>query len=265
MSRILICLLIILTVIIKINYKNSEDTVNHKFYEKCLHPTIMVCNSSETSGGTGFIIKSYKKGFIWQNVILGAAHTVIEDQDLIIKVPRYRNVTEFKGYENYDLSIYALNLEADMFVGVFTSYEEMPVVDLNLEVDLEMRDKIFHVGYGLFDDIRFDSGEVTQPRTFNPFPFRGMIRTNAFTFSGDSGGPLFLENDFSVVGICHGIRKKQDTIIPQISYYKSIKDFLFWDHKVNNSLKWVYKANEPMPVLPFLKLKIKRYEFTPPR
>lgn len=264
MHRILLCVLFILGFIIGTNLNNLKND-NKNFYKKCLHPTVIVCNSEESSGGTGFIIRSYKRGLLWQNVILGAAHTVLEDQNLKVKVPKYRNTTDFKGYEEYDLSIHALNVEADIFVGVFNTFQEMPTAELNFNEDLEIRTKIFHVGYGLFDDIRFDSGEITNIQTIDPFPFRGMIRTNAFTFSGDSGGPLFLQDDFSVIGICHGIRKKGDTVLPHISYYKSIKDFLFWDRKTNYSLKWVYKKSEPMPVLPFLKLNLKRYEFTPPR
>lgn len=265
MRGILLCSLFISSILITISYKNLKEKNKEKFYKKCLHPTVMVCNAERTSGGTGFIVRSEKKGLVWQNVILGAAHTILDNDNLLVKVPKYRETSVFKGYGEFDLSVFAANEESDMFVGVFTSHEKMPTVDLNLKTELEMRAKIFHVGYGLFDDVRFDSGEVTQPSTFDPAPFRGMIRTNAFTFSGDSGGPLFLEDDLSVIGICHGIRRKNDMVLPNISYYKSIKEFLFWDSKVKNSLKWVYKTNEPIPVFPFFKLSMKRYEFIPPR
>jgi hypothetical protein len=238
---------------------------HEQFYKKCLHPTIMICNSTKSSGGSGFIVKSEKRGFLWQNIVLGAAHTILDSQDLIVKVPKYRNVDVFKGYQEYELAIHAMNTEADMFIGVFVSADEMPTVDLDLDSELKMRTKVFHVGYGLFDDVRFDAGEITQPCTIDPFPFRGMIRTNAFTFSGDSGGPLFSENNYKVIGLCHGIRRKNDIPLPQISYYKSMKEFVSWDNNINNSLNWVYKTKESIPILPFLKLNIKRYEFIPPR
>lgn len=264
MKKLLPCIFLFIVVGAIINYKIVNKN-NKNFYEKCLHPTVMICNSNKTAGGSGFIVRSIKKGFFWQNVVLGAAHTIVDSNDLIVKVPKYREVTSFKGYADYELSICAINSETDIFVGVFTSTEQMPTADLNMNPDLVLRTKIFHVGYGLFDDVRFDAGEVTQPFTIDPLPFRGMIRTNAFTFSGDSGGPLFTEDDLKVVGICHGIRRKNDTALPHISYYRSLNDFVSWNEQLNNSLSWVYKTKEPLPILPFLKLNLQRYEFDPPR
>lgn len=240
--------------------KQTTDQPDIELHQKCLYPTILVLDEQEDSGGSAFIVKSVKVGDEWHNIVIGAAHTSVNNY-MIASVCKYKNWSEIEGYDKHSIFCYARNTKSDLAISFFVSDHQMPTVELNLSPDLFIGTPVFHIGYGLMYDARLDYGQVTQPKTAKPNHFKGMIRTNVFTYFGDSGGALFSTKDKKVVGVCKAIDSKGIIPIPQISYYTPISLFKTWDDESNNAFESVYKESAEMPVLPFMKLKLHEYSY----
>lgn len=230
---------------------------------KCLYPTVKITDTEGESGGSGFIVRSTKVGDEWHNIIITAAHAVECDfctpEELWVHVPVYENWSTLKEYHKYRLTIYARHSKQDMSIGMFISKEKMPVAQLCFDAKLYMNTDVFHIGYAVLDDARIDFGQVTAPKASGPAYFKGFIRTNAYAFMGDSGGPLFLKSNYKVIGICCGIRSFRGYLLPHISYYSPISELKTWDAELNNALESVYNESAKMPVIPFARLKTKAY------
>jgi hypothetical protein len=235
-----------------------------KLHHKCLYPTVKITNTDGDSGGSGVIVRSSKVGNEWHNILITASHAVecnaCEPENLWVHVPVYEEWSTVKEYKKYRLGCYAHNKDLDISIGMFISDEKMPTAELCFDAKLYMNTEVFHVGYGLLDDARIDYGQITSPKATSPPFFKGFIRTNAYTFMGDSGGPLFLKGNYKLIGICHGIRTYRHMLLPNISYYSPITGLKTWDAEQNNAFESVYNEKVAMPVIPFVRLRTKTYE-----
>lgn len=238
----------------------KSNAIDKKLHKRCIYPTVMI--TGNYAGGSGVIVRSTQVNDKWHNTIVSAAHVVINDDLLCVQIAEYKNWSEIKSYKKYNLVIYAVDVGRDLAVAYFVSDEEMPVAKFCFNPKLYINTKVFHCGYALFDDVKIDYGRVTQPKVINVFP--GMIRTNCFTLFGDSGGPLFLEDNYKLIGICCGIRSHSNKDIFNMSYYRSISDLKVWDLELNKALESVYTESVDLPLLPFVKLKLKDYQYQLP-
>jgi S1-C subfamily serine protease len=241
---------------------STISTADKNLHRQCIYPTIKITNAEEKGGGSGFIVRSTKVDNKWHNTVISAAHVIEEEPNLFACVAHYTNWSEVKCYKKYPFITYASHTKNDIAVGYFISEEKMPVAKMNFDTKLYINTEILHCGYGLLDDARIDYGQITQPKA--SFPFNNAIRTNCYTFFGDSGGPLFLKNSNEVIGVCHAIRMHRGMVLPQISYYRPITDLKVWDKQLNNALESVYKESSSLPVTPFIKLGLRDYEYKMP-
>lgn len=243
-----------------------KDEPDKALHHKCLYPTVKVTDTSGESGGSGFIVRSTKVGSNWHNIVISAAHSTecacCAEEDLWVHVPVYENWSTVKEYKKFRMTVYAFNKKLDMSIGMFISFEKMPTAKLCLEAKLFMNTEVFHIGYALLDDAKIDYGQVTAPKATAPEFFKGFIRTNVYTFMGDSGGPLFLKSNYEVIGVCRGIRNYRGMLLPHISFYSPISELKTWDTELNNALESVYNESVNMPVIPFVRLRLRVYEIT---
>lgn len=242
------------------NNCQTIEVVDEKLHIQCIYPTVSITDG-KGSGGSGFIVRSTKIGYYWHNTILSAAHILNEDVS-DVQVAEYQNWSEIQKYKKYDIVVYATDLNRDLGIAYFISDHQMPVVELCFDATVYINTEVFHCGYALLDDVRIDYGQVTQPKITRTFP--GMIRTNCFTFMGDSGGPLFLKSNYKAIAVCSGIRSHMNVILSNVSYYRPISELKTWDVEINNALESVYTESAALPILPFVKLKLKDYEYQLP-
>jgi small basic protein len=239
------------------------NAVDEKLHEQCIYPTVKITHGDE-SGGSGFIVRSAQVGDKWHNTVITAAH-IVEDEDILeVHVAEYQNWSEIKDYKKYRMISYAIDSNRDLAVAYFVSDQKMPVAKLHFESKLYINTEVFHCGYALLDDVRIDYGQITQPKTLLPKGFHDLIRANCFAFMGDSGGPLFSKDNYFAIAICVGIRSHNHTALPNVSYYRPISDLKTWDAELNNALESVYTESAALPLLPFVKLKLKEYKYQLP-
>lgn len=240
---------------------SSEKTKNdfdQKLYSNCLSPTVKISDKLQKTGGSGFIVRSVKQNDVYHNVVLTASHVVEDEKEFYVSLSNYENGS-IQNETSYPVYIHATEPEKDLAVGLFISEKEMPVVELEFDAKVYVSTEVFSIGCALLDDPRLNSGFVTQPKTIKPIVFKDLIRTSCFSFSGDSGGPLFLKNNYRVIGVCRGIRSNQSIGLSNISYFQSINELKEWDKKTGFVLKYVYDNTEELPKLPFIKLGFRKY------
>lgn len=231
-----------------------------KLHRKCIYPVVKFSDALQHSGGSGFIVRSTKVGDEWHNLAIGAAHTI--ELPVFVFVPEYKDWSTVVNIEKHYGTILAQDSECDMVIVAFTSKNQLHTADIQFGKKLYINSKVFHVGCGLLDDPRIDFGQVTSPKMYAE-PFKGLIRTNVHSYFGDSGGPLFSE-DMKVIAFCEGIRMHRHMPLPDISFYRSIDELKTWDGRVNNALESVYKESAPLPVIPFVKVKLAEYTASMP-
>lgn len=241
----------------------SSSELDKRLHNRCIYPTVII--KVPNASGSGVIVRSDKVGDEYHNVVLTCGHTFImslmhNNWECEVGVGDYENWSEFNGFRGYPGKIYAFEKDMDVGVVVFSSEKKMPVARINFDKKLYIGSDVFHVGCGLATETRIDYGKVTSLRGEVQGLLKDAIRTNVFTVPGDSGGPLF--KDYEVIGIAQAIRnvKMGWTVYPtfNISYYIPVSRLKTWDEKVN-TVGFVYKK-EPLPVLPYLMMKIDRYK-----
>lgn len=239
----------------------SSEEPDKKLHRKCIYPTVMISGPCHKYGGSGFIVRSSKIGCNYENVVLTAAHNLL-CQDMVVRVPKYENYSTIVGYDDYPMSIAFSHDEEDWAVLIFQSKKQMPVVDLDFAPKLFIGTKVFHVGYGCLDDGRLDYGLVTQPKSLSPPSLGGKIRTSVHVIMGDSGGPLFTENNYKAIGIANSVRNFMGQRLTVQSYFVPLSKIKTFNEKsANNALDFVYKASAKMPTLPRVRLNLLDYKY----
>jgi hypothetical protein len=104
---------------------------------------------------------------------------------------------------------------------------------------------------------------LNSPST-KPEIFKDLIRTNAYSMIGDSGGPLCQVNDFKVIGVCRAIRKHKDQLMNHQSYFTDIKMLKKWNDELDNALEPIYTEKRSLPVIPFVKIELQNYKYKLP-
>lgn len=234
-----------------------------KLHEMGLYPTVKLtfqaCECAECMAnpeesqaiGSGVIIRSEKsKGPIFKdkyiNTILTAAHNIEHiNPPLKIHVGKYKDWSELEGFNVYEGIVYAKNTTLDIAIILFVTDEKMIVAKLDVDKKLYLGEAVIRFGFGMGDDIRFDEGKITGVKTILPKSMAGMVRMNAHTIVGDSGGPVY-DSDYNVIGITHAIRVNGMNLLTEQSYFSPTRNYKIWNEASNNSIGFVYKA-EKMP------------------
>lgn len=234
-----------------------------QLHTKCIHPTVAVLDAGAKSVASGFIVRSEKVGDQFRNVLVTAQHAVDEGGPYVVRVVKYANLGEQEIAKEYKAQVYATNQKHDLAICLFESDDQLPTVDMDFGFRKYIGSKVHHVGFGLMDDARVDQGIITQTKTVHPEIFEGTIRTNAYAISGDSGGPLFNENN-KVIGVCQGIRIHNNQLLTHQSYFTDISMLKKWKEKADNELGFVYTPEVKIPVLPFVKLRLQGSKYQMP-
>lgn len=237
---------------------------DRKLYEDCMMPTVMVMDAGDQASASGFVVRSEKSGDRYRNTIITAHHAVDGKGPFVVRAVEYGADCEILGHKDYRMYLYDYNEKMDLAVGLFESDKEMRKASVLYGAKKFLGDRIHHVGFGLADDARVDHGIITQPKSSEPSMFAGLIRTNAYAISGDSGGPLFDPKN-RVIGVCHGIRMHKDQLLTHQSYFGDVDNIKIWAKTSDNSIEFVYNHESKTPVLPFVKMRLQEYKFQVPQ
>lgn len=238
--------------------------VPDNLYSSCLYPTVCITDAKNETGGSGFIVRSTKNGNKYRNAIITAEHIAESNGPFFVKIFKYKKHAEIESEKTYPMFIYASEPKEDLAIGVFESDEKLPTVQINFDHKIFMGSNIFHIGFGMMDDARIDYGQITQTKTYNPNIFKGLIRTNAYCMVGDSGGPLFQNDDLKVIGVCRAIRKHKEQLMNHQSYFTDIKMLKNWNKELDNGLEPIYTEKRELPNLPFVKMDLQKYKYKLP-
>jgi S1-C subfamily serine protease len=224
-------------------------------HTKCLYPTVFLLGKN--NNGSGFVIKSIKHQNGYRNVFLTCGHNVegsfpIEDVCLGV----YQDWSKFVGYAKYPCYYYAVDRHDDIAVGLFETSHPVPVTELDFE-PVYIGDEIIKVGCGLNDQFRVDFGRITGVNTTIENIVDEGLRINAYTVSGDSGGPI--TRNYKAVGITKAVRTKNGDEKNEIAYGVPIRNLKNIASKLDISVDFTFKE-EPLPTLPFFFMKFNNLE-----
>ena len=236
----------------------------NQLFESCLYPTVVVFDPANETGGSAFIVRCSQYGKKFRNAIITAQHTVESNGPFFVKIFKYKNISEVASEVVYPLYVYAMEQKDDLAIGVFESDEKLPTAKLNFDHKILMGDDVFHVGFGMMDDARIDYGIITQTKTYKPDFLKELIRTNAYSMVGDSGGPLCQSSSLKTIGVCRAIRKHKDQLMNHQSYFTDIKMLKKWNDEYDNGLEPLYTEKRDLPTLPFVKMSLQNYKFELP-
>lgn len=261
--------LILLLSLISIAY-TAENNVGYDndikdFYEKCLFPTVKLTytqksNDKKEGVASGFIVRSEKHDNHYRNIVLTAAHIVESlNGELNVLVPIFDEKLRLNRFDKHTGQIYAKNSSQDLAVVLFISKEKLPEAIFDFDANLFIASKIFKIGYGLGDDIRYESGEINSTHIKEPKIFEGMYRFSSYTIFGDSGGPVFNKKNNKVIGVTIAIRAMENQFLTHHAYACPVTKIKEWDQKVNGNITFCYDKDKKIPALPFVQLMWREY------
>ena len=242
-----------------------SDEPDKKLHNECLYPTVMLYEPIQKYVGSAVVVRSEKFGDEWHNVAVTANHVSATSQNSVVRAGVYEDWSKFVGYRSYwTQKVYASKPQYDLSVVLFISDRELPVAKINMDGKVYIGNQVFRFGCGLGDQFRLDRGEVTSVNA-KIGDLKDMYRTSITTVEGDSGGPVF-NKDYEVVGITSAIRARRDnpfmasklyhiSFIVPVTKLKTLRDGL------DNEVKFVYDASEPLPVIPYFEMKMRNMTF----
>lgn len=242
-----------------------SDEPDKKLHEECLYPTVIVKNTLENHFGTGFIVRSQKvsEKEYW-NIAITCNHILPkEDTGNFVGLPKYKNWSEFDGYEMYPVSVYLSCQEKDLAVLIFISEHALPTAKLDFDTKLFIGSDVSRIGNGIGDEPRLDFGKITSISSIIPGHKEKTYRSSIFTVPGDSGGPVFYKN--KVVGIMQAIRMNYRNR-HEIDYLNSISMVIpcnrisNWNKENDNSISFVCDEQKKLPSIDMTIFKLKTME-----
>jgi S1-C subfamily serine protease len=232
-----------------------SQSPEEKLYEQCLQPTIRLIAPKERSVGTAFVVRSELHGNVYRNAAITAAHCTTCSK-YFVNIPSYDSKGKLLKYITVPAFIYAMEQDDDLAIVLFETEDKLATTEWDFSHSLKYGEKVFHFGFGLGDDARLDDGKVTAVSSRN---YKNKIRTNVYTVGGDSGGPLFNQNN-KVIGICQSVRCDAGILYHNISFYTPVQCLKSWDELTNNAFSFVYNSKAKMPRMAFIMLSLDQYE-----
>lgn len=236
------------------------DTPDIKLHNKCLYPTVMVTLEGRESGGTGVIVRSTRVGNEWQNVFITAGHVVNQPGEFNVNFYEYKDYSTIKSTLVLPCSLYAVDMERDLAIGIFISDKEMPTAEINFDSKIYIGNDVFRIGCGLGDEPRLDVGKVSSVKT-ELGEHTNLIRTTIYTLPGDSGSALY--SDYKIIGIMIMIRAREigggvRQMLPGMSYAVPVQNIQTWNSENNSAFSFAWNHKEVIPRLAIYKIKFMR-------
>lgn len=233
-------------------FANQPD---EKLHLQCLYPTIHLSPDSGKNYGTGFIVRSSKiSDSEYINVFITAAHVTNPVNQYTVTVFEYEDWSVLKRGQPYAASIYAVNFDLDIAIGMFISDEKMPVAKIDMDTKFYIGNEVFRVGCGLGDDPRLDYGKITS--LCSKISGSASLRTSVHSVPGDSGGALF--SNYKVVGVLKSIRAmRSGQLVFNMSYYTPISSLREWSEEDGGAYDFTWKE-KAFPRIIFWELRFTR-------
>lgn len=264
MFRIPLTLLLIISCATTIFSQEPDKKLHHE----CVYPTCTVKSLHRGETGTGVAVRSEKQSNgEYYNVLVTCAHVVRRRDSsarYAIGVPTYSDWSSFDGFVYFNADVVWADDERDLAVLVFITRDPCRTSKLKFDFKPYLGTALSKVGTGGGDEPRYDVGRLTSRGVFvgddgKKLAKYSCYRTSIPTIKGDSGSPVFWENE--VIGIAHAIRvlgtegNKQDCF--DISFVTPIHNLKTGSADVDNIIDYVFDKEKPLPVLPYLMLKAK--------
>ena len=193
---------IIIFLFLSIPFLWKQPIKKDAFIDECLLPTCTIVNKKTQTIGTGFTIRSKKiNDDLYANIMLSCEHVVANK--IYVAIHEYTDVHFHSGHKLVPAICLTKSKEHDISILMFLSKKQMKTSKLSFDKNLTLRQKVFSFGCGLGDTPRFSEGVITE---LNPSKYNlQSIRTSVCMVPGDSGGPLFNEQN-EVIGIANSIK-----------------------------------------------------------
>jgi len=222
------------------------DMPDVELHTKCLYPVVKIL-LSDGGGGSGVIVRSFKvKEGEYTNIVITAGH--ILTQDIEVLVPKYENWSVLKEYVKYPCGIVTASNKYDLGIVAFYSKEPMYTANIDFTAKYYIGSKIIKMGYGVLDEARLDSGEITSVKFASKDLFKDCIRMNNPTTLGDSGGPCYLQSSNKLIAINRGMRTYNGQGLPHHAFATPITFLQEWNKEQGNTLNYTFDTNIPVNI-----------------
>lgn len=202
----------------------------------------IICVENGLGGGSAVIIRSELFENKYRNLAITCNHC-LSSSKTFVNVCNYDDNGKVLKYDRYPAFIYLKNKRVDLAILVFESNKKLNVAKLDFNYEPIFGDNVTKIGYGLGHDASLNEGTITSP--FSNDIYIGLIRTNISVVGGDSGGALYKSR--KVIGIVRAYVRDMDKHHNNISYFIPITSLSCFEKDF---------INDPLPVIPFLMLKI---------
>lgn len=214
-----------------------------EIHKNCYDSVALVQAVDKSANGTAVIVQSKKiDSDLYMNTVFSAEHIFAKPMCL---VPLIRDEGFVETEESLALQIIYKNSDTDLALASFLSAREFPVADLDFKTVPKMRDKVFLIGCGLGQPMRYSEGLVTGLGP-NKKKYEN-IQTSIYTVPGDSGSPVYLNQ--KVIAITSSIRSFQSDghvmAANEIALCKPIK--LYENVLYTEKYNFILDQKKPLP------------------
>ncbi len=248
-----------------------SDEPDEKLHNECLYPTVGIGATSNlyqksfenesSAHGSGVIIRCEKHKDHYHNVVVTCEHVVASRSQVSVRVAKYKDWSEFTGWDDYPAMIVSEDKERDLAILLFITKKKMPVAKINMDNKLFIGSDVFHIGAGLGDQPRIDYGKVTSVNAKLSVMRLAGLRVNCFMVPGDSGGPLYNSKN-EVIAFSQALRAVpsglgQSRFLGNFGFAIPVSRL-----KEMPDVSYVYDHEKTMPVLAYDFLHAMEYDFS---
>lgn len=203
----------------------------------------MIVDSSESSG-TCVIVKSTElEDGRFFNVAITCEHVVNPLNDKYVLLAEYVDWSHAAAGEISNAFVYSVNYDMDIAVICFITQKKQHEAVIGLDKKFYIGNEVMGIGCALRQFPRLDYGVVTGY-------FGNDVRTSIHTIHGDSGGPVFHENELVGIKRMIPINRNQGMTSPlyNISMFVPITALADWNKQENEAFNFIFSDGE-MPKL----------------
>lgn len=204
----------------------------------CYDSVILIQSIDKSATGSAVVVQSRKiDANLYLNTVFSAEHIFAKP---MLAVPLKYDDGFVEQLEPIALQAIYKNADTDLAIASFVSSTELVCAELDFTTIPQPRNKVFLIGCGLGEPLRYSEGLVTG---LGPKKTKyEYIQTSIYTVPGDSGSPVFLNQ--KVIAITSSIRsfQSENTIMAanEIATCKPIKLY----EPILKSDKYSFVSNE---------------------